>query len=48
MLFADKVVKKEQPFDNMGFSGFIPLFEMIKKIIDVNNDDSCNTRTAFL
>ena len=34
MEFAKRILNKEKPFDNMDFSNFIPLFEIIKKILN--------------
>lgn len=34
MEFAKRILNKEKPFDNMDFSNFIPLFEIIKKVLN--------------
>ena len=34
MEFAKRILNKEKPFDNMDFSNFIPLFEIIRKILN--------------
>lgn len=34
MEFAKRVLNKEAPFDNMDFTGFIPLFRIIREILE--------------
>lgn len=37
MIFADKVLLREKPFDNFDFTNFIPIFKTIKEILECSN-----------
>ena len=39
MDFAKKVLAKEKPFDRVNFDGFIPLFEVLKDILNIDVDN---------
>ena len=36
MMFANMVLEKKEPFDNVSFDGFIPLFEVLNSILNVD------------
>lgn len=45
MDFANFVLEKKVPFDHMDFTSFVPVFDMIRKILSVNSDTKSDKMT---